>query len=351
MSQHADGGLHPAVVRVANRAIGDRRAAASRLDRHGVDAEEIIQAIDRMRTTGRLTLNFHPDRRDSRGLTVAAGLLADGQYRSQFDTGISNGGRFAVPGGGRERWEAELFHDVYDADSLIRPVYGAFDLFNDSYGGAPRFGSSFVVLGSHCLDRATLCVGDSHLGAADVGTSAHLESILAGVVEDCAGGDGFGRGLSVAEFLEGLASADAGRSARELDRYIEAQVHGGVDLAHDVAAIVLDPSFLGSETDRNVSEAATQYGFEVAWNEGSEMDPDDVDPDFRGPAMLQLARSAARSDGLVDAAAIGRALDDLPFTPPSVSGDPETSPRQTYKKLWHCCLRFGKPPTSGSGAA
>ena len=280
------------------------------------------------------------------GRTVAAGLLADGRYRPQFETGISNGGRFAVRGGDRMRWEALLFDSVYDTESMTRPVYGALDLFNDPYGGAPRFGSCFVVLEQHCLGRATFCVGDSHVGPVDVGTSTFLTSIMAGAVEDCLLGGGFGRQLFVDSFLEGLAfSRDDEPSARELDRYIEAQVHGGIDLDQDVALIVLDPSFHQSDIERDIEEAASRYGFEVAWNEGSELDPVDIDPDFRGSDMQCLARSTARPDGLVDAAAIGRELDDLSFTPPSVSGDPEESPLQRYKKLWHCCLRFGRPHT------
>ena len=346
MIESGAGLSHPAVLSVAKKARADRSVAKARLAGHGISIDRVAQAIQAMRTNSRLTLNFHPDRRDSVGRTVAAGLLADGHYRSQFETGISNGGRFAVPGGDRTRWETLLFDNVYYTGSMTRPVYGALDLFNDPYGGAPRFGSCFVVLEPHCLDRATLCVGDSHVGPVDVGTSTFLTSIMAGAVEDCLLGEGFGRKLFVDSFLEGLA--DAGndeRSARELDRYIEAQVHGGIHLGRDVAFVVLDPSFRRSDTERDIQEAARRYGFEVAWNEGSEMDPADIDPAFRGLGMQRLARSTARLDGFVDAAAIGRTLHELPFTPPSVSGDPEESPRQRYKKLWHCCLRFGRPHT------
>ena len=344
MSQNRASEQHPAVSSVAKKAKASRPLAEARLADHGISTDRVASALEGMGTMGRLTLNFHPDRRDSMGRTVAAGLLADGRYRSQFETGISNGGRFAVAGGDRPRWEALLFDNVYDAEPMTRPVYGALDLFIDSYGGAPRFGSSFVVLEQHCLSRATLCVGDSHVGPVDLGTSTVLTSILAGAVEDCLLGDGFGRRLSVDSFLEGLSAVTEGeRSARELDRYIEAQVHGGIDLGRDVACVVLDPSFRQSDIERDIEEAASRYGFELAWNEGSEMDPGDIDPGFRGSDMQRLARSTARHEGVLDAAAIGRALDDLPFTPPSVSGDPEESPRQRYKKLWHCCLKFGRP--------
>ncbi len=332
---------HAAVQAVSVRAKILGPAARARLAKHGITAALAEAAMAAIRSNARLTLNFHPDRRDSLGRTVAAGLASDGRYRSQFETGISNGQRTAVPGGDRDQWEAHLFDRVYSSSALVRPVYGALDLFHDSFGGAPRFGSCFVVLAPACLDRATFTVGDSHLGPTDVGTLSCLTSIVAGAVDECAGGLGFGRQLSVDILFERLASPTSQPSARELDRYVEAQVHGGIDLARDVVAIVADPSFAGTEVERDLSDAAHRYGFELGWHEGSEVHPGDIDPRFRGPNIAELAHRVARPDGVVDAAAIGRALDYLDFTPPSLSGDPEGSPLQTFKKLWHCCLHFG----------
>jgi hypothetical protein len=290
-------------------------------------------------------LNFHPDRHDSKGRTVAAGLLADGRYRSQFETGISNGGRFAVLGGDRVRWETLLFGGAYDSGTSFRPVYGALDPFGDSFGGSPRFGSTFIVLDPTCFERATFCMGDSHLSPKDVGTIDKLMPVLAGAIEACTEGDGFGRDLSITGFLETIGGRGRGlSSARELDCYVEAQVHGPVNLASDVTAMHLDPSFHGTQVYRDLQTAAHRYGFELTWSEGSEVLPADIDPSFRGSEVVALAYQTTRDDGLVDAAAIGRALVDLPFTPPSVDGDAEASPRQRYKKLWHCCLKFGTPP-------
>lgn len=341
-----------AVQCVTQRAEGNREVAFDRLAALGVDAHAADEVTLDIRGHARLTLNFHPDRHDSRAHTVAAGLLADGRYRSQFETGISNGGRFAVPGGDRTRWESLLFDGAYDAGTSLRPVYGALDLFGDPYGGSPRFGSSFVVLDPSCLERTTFCVGDSHLGPSDVGTIDEMLSVLAGALEQCVEGDGFGRNLSVSGFCE---SIDGGRSqqrsARELDHYIEAQVHGPIDLGTDVTAIHLDPSFHGTQVFRDLRTAAHRYGFDLAWSEGSEVRPADIDPSFRGPEVATLARQTTRDDGLVDAATIGRALASEPFTPPSVDGDAEESPRQRYKKLWHCCLKFGNPPQAHSALA
>lgn len=340
-----DSSSEAAVQCVARRAERRRQTAVGRLAALGVDSRAALRAIEAIRAQGRLTLNFHPDRLDSQGRTVAAGLLADGRYRSQFETGISNGGRFAVPGGDRTRRESLLFDGVYDRGGSFRPVYGALDLFGDPNGGSPRFGSSFIVLEPACFARATFCVGDSHLGPEDVGTLDQLMSVLAGAIEECAEGDGFGRDLSASRFLQTISDRGHGsQSARELDRYVEAQVHGTVNLAGDVAAVHLDPSFGGTQVHRDLQTAARRYGFDLMWSEGSEVRPKDIDPGFRGPEVVTLAYETTRDDGLVDAAAIGRALIGLPFTPPSVEGDAEGSPRQRYKKLWHCCLKFGSPP-------
>ena len=56
-----------------------------------------------------ITVSFHPDRLVRGGRTVAQCLAAEGVYRSQFETGISNGGL----GGPRADWEERMFPGVY----------------------------------------------------------------------------------------------------------------------------------------------------------------------------------------------------------------------------------------------
>ena len=60
-----------------------------------------------------ITVSFHPDRLLADGRTVAESLVADGRYRSQFETGISNGGLTAFPGGDRDVWEQRMFAGAY----------------------------------------------------------------------------------------------------------------------------------------------------------------------------------------------------------------------------------------------
>ena len=293
---------------------------------------------------GRLTLNFHPDRISSSGTTVAAGLLADGRYRSQWITGLSNGSRSAFVGGHRHGWEAEIFDGAYDmADVQVEhPVYGSLDLLTDPHGGSPRFGSGFAVLKDHVLTRTTLCVGDSHAGPRDVGTIGEPLALLAGLAEQAAAGSLLGRSMDVDDLravLDGRLRLD--RPSRNLDWYVEAQVHGGVDLGSDVESIVLDPSFRGTTVDGDLSQAAVRYGFRLDWHDGSELVADTIPPEFRGPTVAELGRRIARADGLLDASMIGCAAQGTRLGPPFAEGDPPESDLQQLKYLWHALLAFG----------
>lgn len=316
------------------------RLATAEFDRlRTTDAQEQIARV------GRFTVNFHPDRVARSGHTVAAGLAAAGRYRSQWVTGISNGGRSAVSGGDRARWEHELFGGAYDdADPNVveLPIYGAYDLLCDAHGGSPRFGSSYLVLRHAVFDRVTMCVGDSHADPSDLGTIAEPHALLAGLAEQAAARRLLDRSLDgshLAAVLRGELT-DPG-PARSLDGYVEAQVHGRVDLTEDVEVIVVDPSFRGTDVDRDLDEVSRRYDVEVRWHGGSELHVRDVPDDFRGPTMPQLATRIARPDGVVDAHAIGVAAASIEPGPMLATGDRPDSPAQQLKYLWHTVLALG----------
>lgn len=309
----------------------------------GLDSADVWGA--RMRIAGRLTVNFHPDRIGRDGRSVAAGLLARGAYRSQWVTGVSAGSRSALHGGERHRFEREFFAGAYediDPASGEHPVYGALDLTVDDHGGSPRFGSCFLVLRPHVRARTTMCVGDTNAGPPDVGTFDEPWSILAGLAEQAAAGNLLDRRLDADTLLAILDGQDVWRSAsRQLDGYVEAQVHGGVDLADDVEAMVLDPSFRGSDVEQHLATAAARHGFELVWHRGSELAVADVPDHFRGPSMPALARRVAGSRGVVHASAIGIAASEHPYEDPTPLGDPPESPSQQLKYLWHTLLAYG----------
>jgi Protein of unknown function (DUF3626) len=70
-------------------------------------------------------LSFHPDRL-VKGIPFLQALGRDRLYRSQFETGASNGGLTAYHGGDRWSWESRMFGGAYDhAPAAERPKYGS----------------------------------------------------------------------------------------------------------------------------------------------------------------------------------------------------------------------------------
>jgi hypothetical protein len=332
-----------AVDAVATSARGRRGDASARWRRAiGRDPGESASLLS---TAGRLTVNFHPDRVAASGRTVAEGLATTGRYESQWVTRISNGGRSAFPGGDRERWEHDLFAGAYDgadATATPHPIYGALDLLHDPHGGSPRFGSSYLVLDDRVRDRTTFCVGDSHAGPADLGTVDEPQGILAGLAEQAAKDRLLGRALGIAalrDALDGTLAVDA--PGRELDTYVEAQIHGGVHLADDVAELVLDPSFSRTDTAEYLARASARFGFELSWHDGSELETAAIPGDSRGPTMPDLGRRVARPDGVVDAHAIGRAARSIVHGSMQPTRDAADSDAQQLKYLWHVVLALG----------
>lgn len=243
-----------------------------------------------------ITLQFHPDW-PYRGGMVIESMAADGLYRSQFSTGISNGGLTAFPGGDRWRWESRLFAVRYDdGPASARPVYGAWNRRADPYGGAIRFGSSHVRLRPEAVTRATFCFPDSTLQPTDVGDADVLPHLCR--LADASGSD-------------------------DLDEYVEAHVHGAVRFDTDVEAVVLDPCFVGTD----VESMADRLGCPVEFHPGFPAVPDAFDPDYRGPHIVDLASSLGDelTPSIVGTAARGGAH----------------SP-QSIKQLWHCLARFGR---------
>ncbi len=243
-----------------------------------------------------ITLQFHPDW-PYQGGTVIESMVADGIYRSQFSTGSSNGGLTAYAGGDRWRWESRLFAGRYDdAPAETRPVYGAWNRRADPYGGAIRFGSSYVRLRLETVDRATFCFPDSVYEPTDFGDRRALSALCA------------------------LADAsDLG----DLDNAVEAHVHGPVRFTTDVEAVVLDPCFRGIP----IADAAERLGCRVEYHPGFRVRADAIDPAYRGPHIVALAESLGP---VLTPDLIGRAARAAIHS------------AQDLKHLWHCLAHFGR---------
>ena len=339
-------------VRIAGRARRNEAFTRWHRSASGAITPELSVVGVELARVGRLTVNFHPDRVARSGFTVAEGMVRTARYVSQWVTGISNGGRSAFPGGDRHRWEQTLFARAYeDADPTVVefPVYGAWDLLGDPHGGSPRFGSCFLVLADHVRERATICVGDSHAGPSDIGTFDTSWCVLAALAEQVDHGSLLGVPVDQRKLLDLLDNPPLdGTPRRDLDHYVELQVHGGIDLQTDVDSIVLDPSFQDTDVHHAVSHLSERYDVKVEWHAGSELAVERIPADFRGPTMPDVGAQAARTDGVIDARSIGVTARAIRLPEMKTSGDPPESEAQQLKYLWHTLLALGSdaPPTT-----
>jgi hypothetical protein len=266
-----------------------------------VELGEQLSSGDLIDPRLRVTVNFTPDRPTPDGSIVMAGLARDGVYRTQFTTGISNGGLVGHPGVGRLEWEHRLFGGAYDDRTDLRPVYGTLNHRADPVGGAPRFGPAHLRLRPEVLAHCTFCYPDSVFAPTDVGVADRMGRLVA------------------------LAEADPPDDP--LDDYIEAHVHGPVRLDRDVEAVVLDPSHRGSE----VEEAARRLPCALEWHAGFRLTAAEArrHPGYRGPRYSSLAAEVA-VDGVLT---------------PRVLGAARRSGRhddQDLKRVWHLLARYGR---------
>lgn len=243
-----------------------------------------------------VTLQFHPDWPFGEGLVIEA-IARDGRYRSQFETGTSNGGLTAYEGGARWRWESRLFQGRYDdALSSQRPVYGALNFVDDPYGGSVRFGSAHLRLRADVMERCTFCFPDSVFEPKAVTGPDDVQDLIR---------------LARASELD------------PLDRYVEAHVHGQVSIDRDVEAVVLDPCYQGTEVER----AAERLDCLVEWHPGFATATASLDPNYRGVESVELAQwmgSVITPDVVGQAARAGK------------------HDSQALKRVWHCLARFGR---------
>ncbi|MEV6932671.1 DUF3626 domain-containing protein [Dactylosporangium sp. NPDC051485] len=249
----------------------------------------------------RVTLHFHPDRLAG-GEPILAAMARDGVYRSQFETGTSNGGLTAHVGGDRWRWESRIFNGAYDdAAAGHRPKYGSLNFRRRTVGGSPRFGSAHLRLRPEALARTTFCYPDSFFEPEHFGVATGLTDLVA------------------------LAERD---DTDPLDDYVEAQVHGVVDLAADVEALVLDPCY----RDSPVAALAEGLGCPIEWHGGFALETGELrrHPEYRGQEFVELGLELARG-GRLDARIVGDA---------ARTGRHD---EQALKRVWHYVARFGSP--------
>jgi uncharacterized protein DUF3626 len=124
---------------------------------------------------------------------------------------------------------------------------------------------------------------------------------------------------------------------------VEAQIHGPINLQHDVERLVIDPAFDGTPTGETLNEISRKYEIPIQRHCGFQLPAHAVPDDFRGPAIQKLARRIA-GNGFVDAAVIGAAEATL-YSQPELWRDwgSYDEALQHLKQLWHVVVHCGVP--------
>jgi hypothetical protein len=348
-----------AIDHVSNYARG-RRTQAQETISHILGMTNIPRvsfesAVSKVKKHARVALHFHPDRPDPTLKTVAEALLEGGIYKSQFETQLSSGSVSAFPGGDRDVWEEKLFGGAYQmagSSNNHRPKYGALDLMRHPDGPSPRFGSCYFLLRPEVSQRCTFTYLDSHEDPKEKGTFDEFDDILAALLSEAffrefAIGE---KNLSVPRLVnhllhdleKPLIDPTSREPVRNLNHYIEAQVHGDISLGDDIDTLVADPSFRNSEISGVLKQLCARYHIELYWHRGFSLSVTDVPIDFRGPKMPSLAERISLK-GQVDALAIGKAAMDLKRNPTSWHDrGSQLEVLQELRYLWHVLVRHGK---------
>jgi hypothetical protein len=319
-----------------------------------ITSEVYEQAVLKLKRNAKVAVHFHPDRLDSQMKSVAEALHTQGIYKGQFETLLSSGSVSAHPGGARDSWENRLYNGAYNlegSENHHRPKYGALNVMCHQDGPAPRFGSCYFVLKPEVSSRCTFTYLDSHQDPKEKGTLAEFDDILAALLSeaftrDYALGE---KDLTIPKLIKHLSSMDithafsSKRIARNLNHYIEAQIHGNISLADDVEELVADPAFKGTAIGNFLESIAKDYKIKILWHQGYALDLNEVPLDFRGPTMPSLAKRVATTSYL-DTQMIGIAAASLKQDPTAWSDRGTYSEvLQELKLLWHVLVTFGKP--------
>lgn len=189
-------------------------------------------------------------------------LAADGVYRSQFETLTSNGGLTAYPGG--ERW---MWKTLFLAGRMSMPAQTCARNMGRLITGTESL-AAHRALGHHIFECAEACWSEPHSVTRIAFEPSHF-----GTAEKC----------------QLIRLAERERTTTDiLDNYIEAHIHGIINIENDVEALVLDSCYKGTE----IETLAHRLACPVEWHPGYRLPESRISncSDYRGPEIAKIAR-------------------------------------------------------------
>lgn len=317
-----------------------------------ISQEQLTHFISLIQRKASIAVHFHPYRLNKQGQGVLKSLIDSKHYKSQFETNISNGALDPTKGGKREQWENTLFGNTYNQSVKLanKPKYGALDLWRFSDGPAPRFGSCFFVLKPHLSQYATFTYLDSHLNPDAKGTihcfEVILESLLSEAFErDFAIGKANIRPHQLLEQVSKRLNTNYSQFSQEapsrnLNHYIEAQIHTHIQLDTDVDYLVADCAYKYTEYEKDLKLLCEKCEIELIWNKGFQLAAIDVPHHFRGKEMPKIAEQIAINQS-ISAYALAKA--EQRYYQAKTDSPMLQNQLQQLKYLWHTLVKYGLP--------
>ncbi len=232
----------------------------------GLSAAETQRVLDYLRDEASLHIYFNPQRKLRRGGLALSSYFSSGLYKNQFETRTSGATLTPDPGGTRDRWERILFRGAYHDHPLIpeeRPKYAVLNAEGLTVPGASAcYGDGIFVLKPEVKARTTITSTDTSYCAVErLGTPEYAAHVLGG--------------LWTTKGMDAISTHVLGKrvpTTEEFHHYIEAQVHGPIDLARDVEQIVLHTSL--REVAPGVRALSRKFNIPLFWNDGSRFTSD-----------------------------------------------------------------------------
>jgi len=163
-------------------------------------------------------------------------LCDDTHFRNLFEINKSGGSSNCTA---RSSWENNMFRSAYkDAKPFDKVKYGTLNIFASSYGvkSAHGYGTSYFILKDHNHERVTYVHGDSSLKEMHIGSYKGFYHIIYYLKDNVL--------KSLLEKIINNVEPDDKISFS----YIEAQIHGELQLNRDIEKVVIADNLYNNKT-------------------------------------------------------------------------------------------------------
>ena len=171
-------------------------------------------------------------------------LIADTNYRNQFETGTSHGSRDL---GARSRWEDNIFNNIYrDVKPIDRVKYGVLNIVGDINGvkSCKQYGDSYFIL-QHVRLRTSFASADSSKSTVKIASCEHYKHVLNEYTNS-----------ELEAILKVATKKVPYQSSDVIQQYKEVQIHGPIEFSEHLECVVANQRH---KSDTNTTELLEHF--------------------------------------------------------------------------------------------